>query len=383
VTAPPLDIVFVVRSMARGGAEGQLARLAVGLAQRGWRVGVATFYAGHVHEATLLAGGVTLLPLHKRRAADLVTPALRLRRLLRESGARVAYSFLTDANVLAAIAGVGRSRPSLIWGIRAAHMDLRLYGPVARISFALSRLLARRADRLICNSSAGAAYHVARGYPADRVAVVPNGFDTIVFRPDPAAGAACRAALGIDPAADVVGVFARFDPMKDHATLLHAFAILRGRRPSAQLLVVGHGSEPAVDHLRSVAAALGVADAVHWIGETADVPRYMNACDVTALSSLGEGLPNAVGESMACGIPCVVTDVGDAREIVGDPRLVVPTAQPAPMAAAIDFALAHRAALSPRLRERIVTDYGIDAMIERTEQLLSPWLGHAEATSSS
>lgn len=383
MSTPPLDIVFVVRGLARGGAEGQLARLAVGLRQRGWRVGVATFYPGQAHEQTLVAAGVPLLRLRKRSALDLVAPAWRLRRLLTESGARVAYSFLTDANVLAAIALLGRRRPALVWGIRAAYMDLRRYGSVARVSFVLSRVLSRRADRLICNSAAGAAYHAALDYPAARMVVVPNGFDVIAFRPDPESGAACRRELGIDAGDVVIGIFARIDPMKDHATLLRAFAMLRRRGPSMHLLVVGSGPDAAVARLRELAGSLGIANAIRWAGEVADVPRYINACDVTVLSSLGEGLPNAVGESMACGVPCVVTDVGDAAELVGDARLVVPPAQPERMAEAITAALAHRADHSRASRARIVTAYGMDQLVERTERALAPWLGHVAAASNS
>ncbi len=372
---PPVDVTFVIRSLARGGAERQLVRTAVGLARRGWRVAVATFYPGGDFAAELAAEGITHVSLDKRGPADLIGPIRRLRAWCRRSGTRIVYSFLTDANVLSALAYPRRRGPALVWGLRASFVDLDHFGVVARLSWWASRRLAGRTDLCIANSQAGAAYHAQHGYPADRMRVVPNGFDTTAWRPDPAAGAEARRSLGIGADAIVIGMFARLDPMKDHATLIAAVEQLRRSHPAVVLLLVGGGPPETERALTAQARAAGLGDAVRFLGARPDVAPLMNACDVTALISRGEGFPNAVGESMACGVPCVVTDVGDAAGVVGDPGLVVPVGDAAALADALARALAARQRLGAAARTRIVEQYGLEALAERTSRLLAPLRG--------
>src|SRR5262249_20308544 len=117
-------------------------------------------------------------------------------------------------------------------------------------------------------------------------------------------------------------------------------------------------------------ARAGLGDAVRLVGERRDIPALLAACDVAALSSaFGEGCPNVVGEAMACGVPIVVTDVGDTREMVGRFGRVVPRREPEALAAALvemlRLAPEERRALGAGARQRIVTDYGLEHIARR------------------
>jgi glycosyltransferase involved in cell wall biosynthesis len=202
------------------------------------------------------------------------------------------------------------------------------------------------------------------------VRVVPNGIDTERFRPDPAARLRQRATWGVAADEPVVGLVGRLDPMKDHATAVRAAAALVAREPRLRLVFVGEGPAAYVNEVRALASSLGVGGLVTWAPATRDVAAVYNGFDVLALcSAFGEGFPNAVGEAMGCGVPCAVTDVGDAAWVVGDTGFVAPVGDAAAVARSWAAALdARRAdpALGARCRARIVTEFSVPALVRRT-----------------
>src|SRR5262249_13530770 len=152
------------------------------------------------------------------------------------------------------------------------------------------------------------------------------------FAPDPKAYAAVRTELGLAPGATLVGVVGRHHPLKDHATFLRAAALLAGERGRVHFVLAGRGLEPGNPALEPLVGDTALRGRVHLLGERDDMPRLLAALDVLALSSVSESFPNVVGEAMACGVPCVVTDVGDAARIVGPTGIVVQPGNPAALA---------------------------------------------------
>jgi glycosyltransferase involved in cell wall biosynthesis len=209
--------------------------------------------------------------------------------------------------------------------------------------------------------------------PADRIAVVANGIDTELMRPDAAAGRARRAAWGLSADAFVIGCMARLDPMKDHVTLLSAAADFARENPDARFVCVGDG--PLRDDLKGLAHSLALTDRLVWAGEIADTRAAYNAFDIATLpSAFGEGFPNVVGEAMACGIPVAATDVGDVRAIAGGTGDVVPPKNPEALCAAwqrLRARLTREPALGEAARGIIVSNYSLEIMVRRTEDVLS------------
>jgi glycosyltransferase involved in cell wall biosynthesis len=252
-------------------------------------------------------------------------------------------------------------------------MQLDHYDALNALTYRSEAWLSGRADLIIANARAVRADAIARGLPADRIAVVANGIDTNLMRPDAAAGRALRRAWGLSDAAYVIGCVARLDPMKDHATLLSAAAGFAREHSDARFVCVGDG--PLRDELKGLARSLALADRIVWAGEIADTRAAYNAFDIATLSSaFGEGFPNAVGEAMACGIPVAATDVGDVRAIAGSTGEVVPPKNPEALCAAWQRLRARRArepALGEAARGAIVSNYGLEIMVRRTEEVLA------------
>ena len=371
-----MKILLFIRSLDIGGSQSQLAMLANGLAQRGHDVAVAVLYSGHVMEGALESTGVRILPIGKRSRWNVAGPLLRLWRLFLEERPDVVYSFLPTQTTLTALLLPPWSPTRLVFGVRSAAMELGKYDVLSRLVYRLEALLSRRADLVIVNARVARTDAVARGMPADRTAVIANGIDTEAMRPDPDAGRAIRAAWGIGEKEFVIGMVARLDPMKDHANLLGAAAAFVQQHADARFVCVGDGSAAYRRELEALARSHGLAGRMLWAGEIGASRAVYNAFDVATLSSaFGEGFPNAVGEAMACGIPVVATDVGDVAVILGDCGEVVPPRQPDRLSAAwarVRERLSRDGdKLRAETRARIVEHYGVNTMVDRSEEVLS------------
>jgi len=237
---------------------------------------------------------------------------------------------------------------------------------VARACSNLSRCLP---DRILCCSEAARKAHVEFGYPADKMTVVPNGFDLSLFKPDRVARDTVRQELGLDPDVLLVGLIGRFDPQKNHAGFLQAAGLLHRKMPGVHFLLAGKGVDRGNAELLRSLERSGLRECTHPLGMRNDVPRLMAALDVLASSSVGEAFPNVLGEAMGCCVPCAVTDVGDSSWIVGDTGRVVPPGDMAGLADAMEELLllppAGRKILGERARTRVAEKFEIGKIVEQ------------------
>lgn len=367
-----MKILLLIRALTTGGAERQVALLAKGLRASGHEAAVAVFYGGGALESDLDRAGVPLIDLRKRGRWDNLAFPVRLARAVRREQPDVVYSFLTVANLLAAWLGPWFRGARVVWGLRASDMDFSRYDWLVRLTGRAEVMLAGRARLVIANSHAGRRHALAMGFPEATLRVVPNGIDAERFRPDLEAGRAVRAEWGIGAGERLVGLVGRLDPMKGHGDFLAAAAELRERHPEARWVCVGEGPAGRGQALRERAAALGLAGRVLWAGARRDMAAVYNALDLAVSASIyGEGVSNAIGEAMASGVPCVVTDVGDSARLVGATGWVVPPGDPSALAAAIAAGLtglggAAGAARSQAARARIEAHYGVAALVRNT-----------------
>ena len=365
-----MRILFLTASLEAGGAERQLSVLARGLHVRGHDVRVLTFYDRGRLKDELVAAGVSVQSLGKSGRWDLIGLLPRLISAIRAAQPDIVHSYLTVPNIAAALIRPLLGVRVLVWGIRYADLDLAAYDRITRLTYRWQPRLARCADLVIANSEAGRTMALREGYPAARLAVVANGIDTEYFRPDIADRAATRAGWGLAAHARAIGVAARFDPMKDHATFLRAAAALSATDDTLRFVCLGGGLDVQLQALRALAGELGIADRVFWTGPVADMAAAWRALDLCVLSSAyGEGFPNVVAEAMASGLRCAVTDVGDAATIVGETGRVVPPRDPAALAAACRALLDTTDGADPRTR--IVENFGVSQLIAQSEALLT------------
>ena len=366
-----LKILFLIRSLSIGGAERQLVILAKGLHQQGHEVSVAIFYAGGPLEKELHETGIPVFALHKSGRWNVLPFFMRLVRVVWKLKPRVIYGFLGTPNILSAFLKPIFPKIRMVWGVRASNMDLDRYDWLARAGYRLECWLSRFADLIICNSRAGLEYAAAHGFPRGKMTVIPNGIDTERFKPDAAARTRVREEWGIAENEILIGLVARLDPMKDHPTFLRAAAMLARERPDVRFVCVGDGPESYRAELHRLTIELGLDGKLILAGARRDMPAVFNALDIASSSSYGEGFSNAIAEAMACGVPCVVTDVGDSALIVGETGGVVPPSRPDALCEGFRLM---RGRLGPDLRDAvrasIVNRFTSDVLITDTVEVL-------------
>lgn len=365
----PLSIFLLARSLEVGGTERQIVALAKGLHDRGHDVRVGLFYVGGSLSGELGSRGIKVVNLGKAARWDVLGFMTKAAKALRRTRPDIVYSFLGGPNVVAALLKPWLANTKLIWSVRNSSRDVSVVNNAAWVSFRLEALLTRSADAIIANSLAGHAFAGRRGFPADRMFVVPNGIDTDRFHADPKLREAQRRDLGLGPDEIAIGVLGRLNSTKDYPTFLHAAQRVAATEPNARFLCVGSG--PELDALQRLTRDLGIADKVLFTGELEAVAA-LNAFDIACSPSITEGFSNAIAEAMACGLPCVVTDAGDSGAIVGDAGTVVPTSSPDDLAQALERQLSNLSAHDPRKpRARIVENFSVHAMVENSLDVFS------------
>lgn len=372
-----MRIQLVIGQLNVGGAERQLCLLAEELAERGNTIEVITFRPiGRFWQKLQKNSEVSLiglLPPPKRSFPVRLTSfrALpRLRTRISEFEPDVICAFLYGTMWTSALSNMGKNGPPLVWNLRTSNMEFsgsrRWKG---RFHRGLCRILSRSVDGYIANSDAGWDFHKEIGYSIAPIQVIPNGIDTDAFRPigDPELRQGLEFPVGDGP---IIGRVGRLVPVKDYGTFLEAAQNLLKERPDARFVIVGGGPSKMRKKIQRNIEALGLNGKVHLLGHQDDLPPIYTTMDIhTSSSAYAEGFPNVVAESMACGVPNVVTDTGDSGKIVGPVGLTVPTRDPDAMAAAWTQMLEDPIP-SGKVRERIVQNFSIDRMVEATESFL-------------
>jgi glycosyltransferase involved in cell wall biosynthesis len=375
-----MKILLHIRSLRIGGSERQVVSLAKSIVGLGTEVHVATIAGGGPLERDLNeVPNVTVHTLGGTGRAGRLKYLFRLRSLIKSGRFDAVYGFLPTPNLALLVAQTVRHRPLIAWGVRSSGLDLSQYGSRVKWTMRLEKWLSGLSDRIITNSQAALEEYRLKGYPHSKLTHIPNAIDIERFSPDQGANTSVRKELGIPGEAPLIGLFARLHPMKDHLTFLRAAKLLTENSPDVRFICAGGTSSEYSTYERQIknnATELGLDNNVLWLGPRTDPERLMAACDITTLTSdSGEGFPNSVAESMACGTPCVVTDVGDAAAIVSAHGVTVPRTRPGELAEAWKAALDQDPATKDRTsvegRESIVDRYSSAAIARAILDVLS------------
>ncbi|HTV53517.1 MAG TPA: glycosyltransferase [Terriglobia bacterium] len=369
-----IRIVHLITGLNVGGAERSLAGLLHASDQRRFsHLVISMIRPGPVAD-DLAHAGIEVRSLEMNRGRPSLCGAARLVRMLRRLRPQLLHCWMYHANLLGVLAGKAAGVPRIIWGIRSSDRDLSSDSALTRWVVALGGLFSSFADLITVNSEVGRRVHENWGYSGSRMTVIHNGVDLDRFKPDQAARRSVRAELGLSPDAPIVGLIARYHPMKDHSTFFQAARLLLRRNQRVHFLLCGNEVTPQNPGLAKRSAHEGFGSHVHLLGLRHDVSRLTAALDIaTSCSVYGEGFSNALAEAMACGVPCVATPVGDSPEIVGDTGRLVRCGDPDALAAAwksiLNLSNAERSEMSLRCRQRIVHHFAMQRTVAAYEAL--------------
>ena len=359
---PPIKVCHLITDLEAGGAERNLVNVVTRADRTRIANEVISLLDPGIMAEELEAAGVPVTSLGMRRGRPSLKGLVSLVGHLRRTTPTILLTWLYHADFLGYLASRFAPATRLVWNLRCSDIAR---APDQRPLWHLVRTLARlsaKPDVVVVNSVREQRFHQEIGYHPKQWLHVANGVDTDRFRPRPAERASLRARLGLPADARVIGLVARLHPMKDHETFLRAASLFAERDRDARFVLCGSGCGPDSEAMRTLVESLGLAGRVVLLGERTDLDNIYPAFDVLAQSSAyGEGLPNVVIEAMACGVPCVATDVGDSRDVIGETGLVLPPRDPEALARGWEKFFTERPrTVGANARVRILKHYSID-----------------------
>ncbi len=365
-----MKILFLIRSLEYGGAERQLVELAKGLYEKGCGIRVLVFYSGGPLERELFERGIPVIYLNKKGRWDVIPFIIRIIKVILSEKPSIVHSYLGTSNILVTLLKPFFPRLKTVWGVRASNMDLTKYDWLSRLSYWLECRLSNWTDLIITNSFAGKAYAISNGFPAEKITVIQNGFDINMFCPNKNSRVNTRNKWKVSDEI-CIGIVGRLDPMKDHHTFFRAMKILISvyNQKNIKIICVGNGSPEYKESLINLTEELNIEDYIIWQEMTTNVNDLYNGLDMLVSSSLTEGFSNVIAEAMACGVPCIVTDVGDSALIVNNSEYVVPPQSAEALAEACDNMIKKilkGKKLGDAVRTRIVDNFSHKVFVDKT-----------------
>ena len=310
--AEPIRILELIVSTDLGGGPAHVRELAGHLPHGEFAVTVAG-PGGGPYERMFGKFGAPFVAIPTHRLG--IGPLGATLRLIRKGGFDLVHSHGKGAGLYGRLAA-RRARVPAIHTFHGIHYSGYPAG-LGRVYLALERRLGRMTDTVVCVSESEARDAEALGLvPRGRTRVIVNGIDAHRITQAAASRPSARKTLGLEPDALALGTVARFDQVKALDVLLRGFAVLAAAQPSARLVLIGDG--PEARSLRALAASLGIEARVHFAGVVADASRLLPALDLYVSASRREGLPLALLEAMALGLPVAATRVSGHVDAVED-----------------------------------------------------------------
>jgi glycosyltransferase involved in cell wall biosynthesis len=366
-----IKVMHVITSFGPGGAEIMLCEIVSGMDSTRFQNEIVSL-TGILDMADRVQPlGVRVRSLGMNAALPNPLLVLRLAQWMRQSKPDVIQTWMYHANLAGSLAArLGGGLP-VVWGIHHSTLDPRVdKRRTLLINRACAFLSRRFPARIVCCSESSLRVHKEHAYAADKLEVIPNGFDLQKVKPDHAARLSVREELCLPADTLLIGLVARFHPQKDHRNFVKAAALLRRQVPGVHFLLCGLEVNRQNPQLAEWIEEAGISDSCHLLGVRRDMARLFAAMDLATTASLsGEAFPIVIGEAMACEIPCVVTDVGDSALIVGDTGKVVAPSDPAGLAQAwqelIEAGPDVRHRLGTAARRRVEQNFALPAIVNR------------------
>ncbi|MBD1896897.1 MULTISPECIES: glycosyltransferase [unclassified Coleofasciculus] len=369
-----MKLLFIITGLSTGGAEIMLYNLLSRINREKFEPVVISLMKRGTLNACIEALGISVYTLGMQRIPTLVS-LWHLVYTVRQLKPDLIQGWMYHGNLAAQLANI-LCFPNLpvLWSIHYSIDLVAAEKPITALVIVICKYISKLSHKIIFVSKTSQLIHAKFGYFKENNCIIPNGFDSSLFRPSERAKVRVRSELGLPEKSLIIGLVARYHPMKDHANFIQAASLLARNYPDLYFLLVGQGIERGNKILNQLIQDFGLVRQIHLLGERHDIPKLTAALDIaSSSSSYGEAFPLAIGEAMCCGVPSVVTDVGDSAWIVGDTGRVVPPRNPQALANAwkelIDLGSDGRQALGKGARERIIEYFSLDSVVEQYEAL--------------
>lgn len=362
-------IAFIITGLSRGGAERMLIKILKAISRKEFTPAVFCLTKNLALKPEIEALGIQVYSYNFNSILGMIPSLFSFIRDCRNFVPDILQGWMYHGNILAWVAR-RFCRAKLIFGIRASLYDFKFERSLTRGIIRLGAFLSKSSDKIIYVSSVARTQHEDIGY-AEQGITLANGFELDKFNPDQQLRQEYRDRFQISDEIIIIGYFARFHILKGHYDLIQAFAQIHRKYSKTRLILAGMGIDESNSKINQVLRDKKLDQAVLLLGELSNPENVLPALDIFVSPSHQEGFPNVVGEAMACGVPCVVTDVGDSALAVGETGYVVPPMEPRALAAAICQMIEDplRQAKGGQARERIETEFSLSAIVKKYEDV--------------
>lgn len=363
-----MKVVHIITGLNNGGAEATLFRLTT-TDTNNTHIVISMMDSG-LYGPQLRENGIRIETLDMPRGNVSFSGIKKLYKLIKSLDPDVIQTWMYHADLIGGIVARIAGSNNIVWNLRHSNLDRNVNSTstlvVARVCSLLSYILPRK---IISCSHSSSSSHIAYGYAKKKIISIPNGYDLAKLKDNPVNGSFFRSTWNISNDQQLIAMIGRWDPQKDHRNLLKALALLQELKNNWKCMLIGPNMDSDNKELVELIKMHSLEEKILLVGPTKDICTVMSAIDIHILSSAGEAFPNVVAEAMACGTPCVVTNVGDAKFIVGDTGWVVPPKDPQLLANAVMDAIhcmqnEEQWVIQKRLcRERITGNFSIEKMV--------------------
>jgi len=369
-----LRVIHVITDLDTGGAETMLLKVAAGLKEKGVQQWIVSLRQDGTIKKHLENCGIEVVSLDLSHLLYIVRDISVFVSMLRRCRPHVVQGWMYHGNFMSLVAKLVCPRAKIVWNVRQAMGNFAKEKWSTRIIVRVCGLLSLIPAAVIYNSCVSSTQHEKKAHYANkRSMVIPNGFDTSVYCPSKTIGSDARELLGIPKSAFVFGHVARFHAVKGQSIFLRAARDFAREVDRVFFVMVGTNITPDNSELQPLSEALVTSRKLFMLGERHDMPNIYRMFDAFCLSSMNEGFPNTVGEAMSCEVPCIVTDVGDCRSIVGDSGYIVKPGDERGLGRILRLLymmpVADREELGKRARARVLESYSLESVIFRYRQL--------------
>lgn len=370
----PLKIVHVITGLGAGGAENMLYKLIIGMDKSIFENFVIKLGPADEIQNRFESAGITVFSCGIQPSLLGLIGIFKLCKYIRIIRPNLIQTWMHHSDLIGSIAARLVGFKMIVWNVRQSNLEFRRNKVHLLLAVWINAVLSYFIPtRIVANSNRAIREHIASGYKSDLFNLIPNGFDVSTYYPDKRARALLIDELNLPTDAVMIGMVARFDSQKDHHNFIIAAKILIQRIPNVYFVMVGAGVSFDNKSLRDLIGYDATSSRFRLLGFRTDIPRLNAALDLAVCSSWGESFPNTVGEAMSCGVPCVVTDVGDCPEVVADTGWVVPPGDFDALADKIHQALMLSSdelrSIGRQARLRIVENYSIERVINDYQDL--------------
>lgn len=368
-----IRVMHLITGLDVGGAENMLFKIAANMDRDNFENIVVCIKTGGSMLDKLEKANVEVISLGFNKKYPSLLVILKLISIIKEKKPDVLHTWLYHADLLGLIAGKISRLPHVVWNIRCSYVDMSEYSIMSSFVRFILVKLSSIPSLITVNSKCGLQAHKDIGYRAKKWKIIPNGIDTELYKPDLNIKNNIKNQLNIAGDSIVIGFVARFDPMKDHGTFFEVARRLVDKSPGINFVLAGTNIDSGNEYLNNKIKQYGLGQNIVLMGEQHELWKLLPAFDLLILTSAyGEGFPNIIGEAMSCGVPCVSTDVGDVRSIIGDAGSVAQPRDADGMLAALETMInlsgKERNEMGLKARGRIVDNYLLSNIVKEYEK---------------